>query len=151
MGSSKSLAIEESACDPCKIAAKREPVYGRYGADGAQQLHLEASGACRGSSRSRKPSPSMLTANRVVKRKTPGKKTRVGRICQSERASARILPQDGVVGGVPAPMKDRAASRIMAVAQTKVACTISGDTMPGSRWRTMIIGRDVPAATAAST
>src|SRR5580704_3155180 len=113
-----------SAGDPCKIAAKRGLVYRRYRAAGAQQRHVAPSGACRGSSKSRKPSPSILTASRVINRKTPGKKTRVGRICQSERASARILPQDGVVGGVPAPMKESAASRIMAVAQTKVACTI---------------------------
>ena len=33
----------------------------------------------------------------------------------------------------------------MAVAHTNVACTISGATMPGSRWRTTIIGREVPA------
>jgi len=29
-----------------------------------------------------------------------------------------MLPQDGIVGGVPAPMKDRIASTIIALPQT---------------------------------
>jgi hypothetical protein len=62
-----------------------------------------------------------------------------------------MLPQDGVVGGVPAPMKHRIASMIMALAHTKVACTVIGAIVLGRMWRRMIIGPLVPAATAAST
>ena len=40
-----------------------------------------------------------------------------GFTCQSVRPSAMMLPQDGVIGGTPAPMKDRIASVIMALAQ----------------------------------
>ena len=40
-----------------------------------------------------------------------------GLTCQSARPSAMMLPQDGVAGGTPAPMKERIASTIMAEAQ----------------------------------
>ena len=71
----------------------------------------------RGSSASRRPSPSRFTASTVSDRKIAGKNTMKGFTCQSARPSAMMLPQDGMVGGVPAPMKDRIASTIMALAQ----------------------------------
>ena len=39
-----------------------------------------------------------------------------GFTCQSARPSAMMLP-DGTVGGTPAPMNDRIASTIIALAQ----------------------------------
>src|ERR1700744_6209797 len=76
--------------------------------------------ASRGSSASRSPSPSRLTARTVIDRKIAGKNTMYGFTCQSALPSAMMLPQLGMIGGVPAPMKDRIASVIMAEAQTKV-------------------------------
>ena len=40
-----------------------------------------------------------------------------GFTCHSARPSAMMLPHDGMVGGVPAPMKERIASMIMALPQ----------------------------------
>ena len=40
-----------------------------------------------------------------------------GLTCHSALPSAMMLPQDGMVGGVPAPMKERIDSTIMALAQ----------------------------------
>jgi hypothetical protein len=48
-------------------------------------------------------------------------------------------------------MKDRIASVIIAEAQMKVACTISGASVLGRMWRQMIFGMRVPEAIAAST
>ena len=62
-----------------------------------------------------------------------------------------ILPQLGMIGGVPAPMKDRMASVIIAEAQINVACTVSGARVLGRMCRKMIIGTRVPDAMAAST
>jgi hypothetical protein len=74
--------------------------------------------AMRGSSASRRPSPSRLTANTVAERNAAGKYTMSGLTCQSARPSAIMLPHYGTVGGVPAPMKDRIASPSIALAQT---------------------------------
>jgi hypothetical protein len=46
-----------------------------------------------------------------------GKNTMKGFTCQSARPSAMMLPQEGVIGGTPAPMKERIASMIIALAQ----------------------------------
>jgi hypothetical protein len=62
-----------------------------------------------------------------------------------------MLPQDGMVGGVPAPMNDSVASVIIAEAQMKVACTITGARVFGRICFQMIFQTGVPAATAAST
>src|SRR3954449_1037903 len=62
-----------------------------------------------------------------------------------------MLPQLGMIGGVPAPMKDSDASMIIADAQMKVAFTINGASVFGKMCLRMIIGVRVPDATAAST
>src|SRR5215831_8715389 len=74
--------------------------------------------AMRGSSASRKPSPSRLTASTVTDRNAAGKNTMKGFTCHSALPSAMMLPHDGIVGGVPAPIKERMDSTIMALAQT---------------------------------
>src|SRR5205814_777938 len=79
----------------------------------------------RGSSWSRSPSPSMLTASTVAARKMPGKRMLCGKTRNSARPSAMMLPQVGVSGGMPTPRKDRIASIRMAEAQTNVAWTTS--------------------------
>src|SRR5215469_1260385 len=61
-----------------------------------------------------------------------------------------MLPQLGIIGGVPAPMKDSMASVIMAE-ELKVALTIRGANVFGRICLQMIIGERVPDATAAST
>ena len=71
----------------------------------------------RGSSASRRPSPSKLTASTVSDRNIAGKKTMEGLTCQSVRPSAMMFPHEGMMGGVPAPMKDRIDSVIIAEAQ----------------------------------
>src|SRR5436305_1712494 len=60
--------------------------------------------ARRGSSASRSPSPSRLTASTVTDRNSAGKKTMYGFTCHSALPSAMMLPQLGMMGGVPAPM-----------------------------------------------
>ena len=62
-----------------------------------------------------------------------------------------MLPQDGMIGGVPAPMKDRVASAIIADAHRKVAWTSTGARVLGRMCLMMIIGSRVPEAMAAST
>ena len=74
-----------------------------------------------------------------------------GKMRNSERPSAMMLPQVGVSGGMPMPRKDRIASIRIAEAQMKVPCTISGATVLGSTWRTSSVGVGVPTVMAAST
>ena len=62
-----------------------------------------------------------------------------------------MLPQLGMIGGVPAPMKDSVASVIIAEAQMNVACTISGASVFGRICFQMMTGTRVPEAMAAST
>ena len=63
------------------------------------------------------PSPSRLTDSTVSDRKMPGNSRIVRATWIRLRASAMMLPQLGMFGGVPAPMKDRIASVIIAEAQ----------------------------------
>ena len=53
--------------------------------------------------------------------RSAGKNTMYGFTCQSARPSAMMLPQLGMIGGVPAPMNDSVASVIIAEAQMNVA------------------------------
>ena len=62
-----------------------------------------------------------------------------------------MLPQLGMFGGVPAPIKDRIASVIIAPAATNVPWTSSGGNVFGTMWRHRISGKLVPLAIAAST
>src|SRR5262245_63161561 len=96
-------------------------------------LHIRR--ARRGSSASRIPSPSRLTASTVSDRKTPGKKIKYPAIWNKLRPSAMMLPQLGTLGGVPAPMKDRIDSTIMAEEKMYVPCTSRGATELGRMWR----------------
>ena len=57
-----------------------------------------------------------------------------------------MLPQLGMLGGVPAPMKDRIASVIIAAAAMKVPCTSSGGNVLGRMWRHRIAEKPVPLA-----
>jgi len=63
------------------------------------------------------PSPNKFTASTVTERNTAGKNTRSGFTWHSARPYAMMLPHEGTVGGTPAPMKDRIASTIIALAQ----------------------------------
>jgi D-arabinose 1-dehydrogenase-like Zn-dependent alcohol dehydrogenase len=105
----------------------------------------------RGSSWSRRPSPSMLTASTVTARKMPGKRMLCGKTRNSARPSAMMLPQVGVSGGMPTPRNERIASSRMAEAQTNVAWTMSGASVLGTTWRRSSAGVRAPSATAAST
>jgi hypothetical protein len=62
-----------------------------------------------------------------------------------------MLPQLGMLGGVPAPRKERIASTIIADAATKVPCTRSGGNVLGRMWRHRMRKKPVPLAKAAST
>ena len=53
----------------------------------------------------------------LIKRSLAGQLMMWGFTCQRARPSAMMLPQEGVAGGMPAPMKERIASMIMALAQ----------------------------------
>src|SRR3954463_16190311 len=57
-----------------------------------QQRHGQSAVAMRGSSASRRPSPTRLTASTVTERKMAGKKTIKGFACQSARPSAMMFP-----------------------------------------------------------
>src|SRR5689334_12973134 len=116
-----------------------------------KQRHVYSRFARRGSSASRSPSPSRFTASTVTDRNSAGKKTIYGFTCHNARPSAMMLPQLGMIGGVPAPMNDNVASVIIAAAQMNVACTISGASVLGRMCFQMITGTRVPEATAAST
>src|SRR5215510_10512053 len=97
-----------------------------------------------GSRRSRRPSPSMLTASTVTARKAPGIKMVHGAIWKKVRPCAMMLPQLGISGGTPAPRKDRPASTSMAEAHTYVACTISGASVLGRMCRANSLPVRVP-------
>ena len=58
-----------------------------------------------GSSRSRSPSPSTLTARIIRASAAPGNRMMRGAIGKKARPSAIMLPQLGISGGVPAPRK----------------------------------------------
>src|ERR1700730_14997324 len=62
-----------------------------------------------------------------------------------------MLPQLGILGGVPAPRKERIASTIIADAATKVPCTRSGGKVLGRMCRHRMRKKPVPLAKAAST
>jgi peptide/nickel transport system permease protein len=66
-------------------------------------------------------------------------------------ASAMMLPQVGVSGGMPMPRKDRIASTRIAEAAMNVPWTISGAMVLGRMWRTISSGSLVPCMIAAST
>src|SRR5438128_1484007 len=104
-----------------------------------------------GSSVSRKPSPSMLTASTVSARTMPGNRMLCGKTRNSARPSAMILPQVGLSGGMPTPRKERIASMRIADAAIYVAWTINGGTVLGRMWRAMSGKVGVPTDIAAST
>src|SRR6266852_8017316 len=103
----------------------------RRGKCNSQILHVEqrhyALSERRGSTASRNPSPRRLTPSTVSVKKPAGMNTRYGFTCHSALPSDMILPHDGIVGGVPAPMNDRLASMTMAAEPTNVAWTVSGE------------------------
>src|SRR5260370_12572842 len=71
-----------------------------------------------GSSRARRPSPSMLTASTVTARNAPGIRMVHGAIWKKVRPWAMMFPQLGISGGTPAPRKERPTSITTAEAQT---------------------------------
>src|SRR5262249_50100277 len=110
------------------LVLERDVVDGAVDAVGSAEVRLQildfeqghprhTSLAMRGSSASRSPSPSRFTASTVPERNSAGKKMMNGLTCHSARPSAMMLPQEGRVGGVAAPMNERSAWMIMAVAQ----------------------------------
>ena len=100
---------------------------------------------------SRKPSPSKFTPNTVNDKAMPGNSTMCGAIENTVRPSEIILPQLGVEGGVPAPMKLSIASVKTAEANIYVACTIKGARVFGNMCRHNKKIKGVPAVMAAST
>src|SRR6185503_13145510 len=104
-----------------------------------------------GSSRSRRPSPSTLTARTVSARQMPGKKMLCGEMRTRPRPSAMMSPDLRGSGGVPMPRNERMASSRMALAQMNVPCTIRAGIVFGSTWRNSRRCVGVPAQIAAST
>ncbi len=74
-----------------------------------------------------------------------------GKMRNSARPSAMMLPQVGVSGGIPTPRNDRIASTRIAEATMYVACTISGGSVFGRMWRITSGSVGVPTEIAAST
>src|SRR5918911_4046716 len=62
-----------------------------------------------------------------------------------------MLPQEGTDGGTPSPRKLRLASITMVDASPKLATTVSGPSVLGRMWRSMIHLPEAPSARAACT
>src|SRR5262249_3709307 len=79
----------------------------------------------RGSSASRRPSPTKLKARTARKIASPGQTAIQGALTRKRWAELSMLPHDGAGGCWPRPRKDRDASAMMAAAIESVACTSS--------------------------
>ncbi len=77
----------------------------------------------RASSASRSPSPSRLNASTVMLISSAGKISSWGWLSMVLMPSLLMLPQDGVGGATPMPIKDRNASVKMALGTAKVSVT----------------------------
>ncbi len=105
----------------------------------------------RGSSASRRPSPSRLNDSTSRKIDRPGQIAIHGALSMKSFAVFSMLPQLGAGGCWPRPRNDRLASAMIAAAIASVDCTISGDATFGSTCRTAMRHGGLPTARAAST
>src|SRR5882724_8454782 len=85
----------------------------------------------RGSSASRRPSPTRLNDSTTRKIARPGHSAIHGALVRKRYAELSMLPQDGAGGCWPRPRNDSAASAMIAAAIDKVACTKSAGMMFG--------------------
>src|SRR5262249_49107307 len=100
----------------------------------------------RGSSASRRPSPTRLNASVVRNRKSPGNTTTPRAPGKIDRAAESILPHDGVVAAPPTPRNESAASNRMLFGMMSVVNTSRGATPFGSPSRNMMRTLLAPAA-----
>ncbi len=112
--------------------------------------HDQLSFASRGSTRSRRPSPSNCRERTENTMARPGNTISHGALFMYSRPEASIVPQVGMSVETPTPRKERLASASMAEAKTKVACTRMGDARLRRTWRSRICHVAKPMATAAS-
>ena len=105
----------------------------------------------RGSSASRRPSPTRLSDNTTRKIENPGQIAIHGAVVRKRCAALSMLPQEGAGGCCPSPQNDSAASALIAAAIESVACTKSAGMMLGRMWNSAIRQRGLPMARAAST
>ena len=92
----------------------------------------------RGSRRSRSASPTRFSENAVSTIIMPGKNSSHDARVMKVRDSASMLPQLGMSGGAPSPRKSSDAAPSCAKANTKLACTSSGETRFGRMCLTAI-------------
>src|SRR5258707_14632236 len=85
----------------------------------------------RGSSASRRPSPTRLNDSTTRKIASPGHSAIHGALVRKRGAALSMLPQDGEGGCCPKPKNDSAASAMIAAAIESVACTNSAGMMFG--------------------
>src|SRR4029078_2383974 len=105
----------------------------------------------RGSSWSRSASPTKLSEKAVIAIDRPGKKSSQGARVIKMRDSASILPQLGISGGAPSPRKSSEAATSCAKANTKLACTSSGEIRFGRICLRIVQATPAPRLIAAST
>src|SRR5262249_11920278 len=105
----------------------------------------------RGSSASRRPSPSRLNDITVRKIARPGKIASQGALLRKRCAALSMLPHEGSGGCWPRPRNDRLASEMIAVAIESEACTARLGRMFGRICTTAMRQRGLPTMRAAST
>lgn len=106
---------------------------------------------CRGSSASRRASPSTLNESTTAKMASPGNTAIHHASWMNPRPSASIRPHEGSGGWVPSPMNESAASARMAKARLTDVWTITGAATLGSTWRPMMRASPAPIERAART
>src|SRR5690606_4450570 len=112
--------------------------------------HDQLSLARRGSTKSRRPSPSNCRERTEKTMARPGNIISHGALFMYSRPEASIVPQVGMSVETPTPRKERLASASIAEAKTKVACTRIGEARLSRTWRVRICQVGRPIATAAS-
>src|SRR5580698_1194905 len=102
-----------------------ESLFGSLGyVDDARRLARAQSS--RGSSASRRPSPSRLKPSTARKMATPGNIDIHGAWLTKSFAVLSVDPQEGAGGNCPRPRNDRLASAMIAIATVRLACTMIG-------------------------
>src|SRR6516165_500566 len=105
----------------------------------------------RGSSRSRRPSPTRLKPTTVTRMARPGNVAIQGAVSINDRPVASIEPHSGVGGVAPRPRNDSPAVSTMVNPTVSVAKTMIGDRTLGRTWRPRMRTAPAPTAPAAST
>src|SRR5439155_4150244 len=141
------MEVRRQALDVEEPAAAGPTVRAEVLDDGRVRAHRLS----RGSSASRRPSPSRLKPSTVSDSAIPGAKMRYAAVKIWSLASPIMRPHSAVGGWAPRPMKERAAASSTAVAMPSVPCTISGVRALGRMRRNRMRPCEAPRARSAVT